>query len=130
MLIRNDGHILKVYNPGVSYAFLPDSRSLWDEIWDNRHNLLGVAHTHPGSGPPWPSLTDLTTFHAVENGLGRDLVWFIATSDAISCGMRVGSGLQEIIPGVFIHEYKFTPIMEDATLVREWIAPLRELSNY
>lgn len=62
---------------------LPDSRTLWDVIWDNRHNLQGVAHTHPGSGVPGPSYTDVTTFAAIESSLGQRLDWWIASDDRI-----------------------------------------------
>ena len=64
-----------------SGASLPDSRDLWEVFWENRNNLSGFAHTHPGSGQPGPSYTDVTTFAAVEAGLGRRLDWFILSSD-------------------------------------------------
>lgn len=58
---------------------IPDSRNLWDAIWDYRQQLGGVAHTHPWDGPTGPSSTDLTTFAALEKGLGLRLVWPIIT---------------------------------------------------
>lgn len=62
---------------------LPDSRALWDILFLNRHRLGGFAHTHPGVGVPAPSDEDLTTFSAVERGLGRRLDWWIASSDML-----------------------------------------------
>jgi len=58
---------------------LPDSRSLWEVLWENRADLGGIAHTHPWNGLSGPSHTDVTTFHAVEMGLGKRLVWPIVT---------------------------------------------------
>lgn len=58
---------------------LPDSRDLWDAIWEKRAWLHAIAHTHPGSGLTLPSNTDLTTFDAVDKALGRRLNWLIAT---------------------------------------------------
>jgi hypothetical protein len=65
--------------PDRSSAALPDSRDLWQVLWDNREILGGVAHTHPWSGTAGPSVTDVTTFAAVEAGLGERLVWPIVT---------------------------------------------------
>ncbi|MFT5685936.1 MAG: hypothetical protein ACI8RZ_006891 [Myxococcota bacterium] len=68
---------------GRSAVSLPDSRSLWSVLWENRERLAGLAHTHPGGGRPIPSWEDLTTFSACEAGLGRRLDWWIATADQI-----------------------------------------------
>jgi proteasome lid subunit RPN8/RPN11 len=67
--------------PGRSAVYIPDTRDLWEVLWENRENLAGVAHSHPGSGRTGPSMTDLTTFDAVERGLGKRLAWWITTSD-------------------------------------------------
>ena len=69
--------------PDRSAGAIPDSRDLWDVLWDNREVLGGVAHTHPWHCEPFPSGTDLTTFAAVEAGLGKRLVWPIATLDMV-----------------------------------------------
>ena len=58
---------------------IPDSRTLWDRLWENRHNLGGICHTHPWDGPASPSHTDVTTFAAIEAGLGKRLTWPIVT---------------------------------------------------
>lgn len=64
---------------GRTAGSIPDSRELWDVLWEHRKYLIGVAHTHPGSGIPAPSWTDITTFVAIQKGLGRELVWWIAS---------------------------------------------------
>ena len=66
---------------GRTAGSIPDTRILWDVLWDNRETLGGFAHSHPGSGPPAPSQTDLGTFVAVEQALGRRLKWWITSSD-------------------------------------------------
>lgn len=58
---------------------IPDDRSLWDYIWENRERIGGVAHTHPWSGEAHPSHTDLTTYAAIEAGLGKRLCWPVVT---------------------------------------------------
>jgi len=76
MVFDTDGGALYWHEPpGRSAARIPDSQFLWHIIWENRENLGGVAHTHPWSGYVYPSETDLTTFAAVEAGLGKRLVW-------------------------------------------------------
>ncbi len=62
---------------GRSSVYLPDDRNLWEVFWGNRKNILGFAHTHPGQGIPGPSVEDLTTFRAIERGLGQILTWWI-----------------------------------------------------
>jgi len=68
---------------GSDGGFIPDSRSLWEAIWENRDRVAGVAHSHPGSGIPQPSYTDETTFDAIEAGLGKRLWWPIITVDHV-----------------------------------------------
>jgi len=81
-----DGKIIHWHLPaGRTGGSLPDSRDLWEVMWENREILGGVAHTHPWSGQPWPSGTDVTTFSACERALGRRLVWPIITFDRIEC---------------------------------------------
>jgi len=67
--------------PGRTSGSIPDTRTLWDVIWENRDYVLGFAHSHPGGGVPSPSLTDLTTFAAIEAALGRRLLWWITSSE-------------------------------------------------
>lgn len=92
--------------PGRSMVWIPDSRNLWDVLWENRRYLGGVAHTHPWSRAAAPSPTDLTTFRAVEDGLGRRLVWPIATLGEVAYWMRDPDGsyspreVKEALPGM------------------------------
>lgn len=85
VVLDNDGQPVYWHEPpGRSSVAIPDSRDLWDAIWENRDNLMGVAHSHPGTGTPVPSQTDVTTFVAVEKALGRKLVWPIITQDRVA----------------------------------------------
>lgn len=76
--------------PDRSMGALPDSRDLWKILWENRHDLGGVAHTHPWSGSAGPSQTDVTTFAAVEAGLGQRLVWPIVTFSEVGYFLWIG----------------------------------------
>lgn len=67
--------------PNRTVGSLPDSRPLWDVIWEHRKGLRGIAHSHPGSGKGRPSNEDLTTFRAIQQALGKELSWWIVTKD-------------------------------------------------
>lgn len=67
--------------PGRTGASIPDSPDLWQIIWENRDNILGIAHSHPGMGWPSPSGTDISTFNAIELALGRQLIWWICSEN-------------------------------------------------
>lgn len=69
--------------PDRSAGALPDSVDLWEVLWTRRQEVLGIAHSHPGAGVPVPSWTDLTTFAAIEAGLGRRLRWWITSADEL-----------------------------------------------
>jgi hypothetical protein len=87
VVIGRDGTPLHWHAPeGRTGAALPDSRALWDVLWEGRDALAGVAHTHPGAGRPAPSLEDLTTFSAIERGLGRRLMWWlVSATEVVAC---------------------------------------------
>ena len=69
---------------GRTGGSIPDSRKLWDMLWLHRKaDSLGFAHSHPSAGVPGPSRTDVTTFEAVERGLGLRLIWWITSSDHV-----------------------------------------------
>jgi hypothetical protein len=102
---------------GRSAGGLPDSRELWDVIWENRAQVEGFAHSHPGSGIPSPSYTDLTTFAAMEAGLGKRLSWYITSSDRLVVLLWVGPGPLDYHRDVLNHD-------EAA-----WVGELRRLSN-
>jgi len=65
--------------PDRSQGAIPDSKDLWSILWETRECLGGVAHTHPWDGESWMSHTDVTTFAAIEAGLGKRLIWPIVT---------------------------------------------------
>lgn len=99
---------------------LPDSRKLWDVLWENRAKIYGFAHSHPGSGPPGPSWEDVTTFAGIELGLYRRLIWPIVTSDCISTILWNGPGKYDYV----VHS--LGPRKQDPS----WLAELRQHSNY
>lgn len=76
--------------PGRSGGALPDSHDLWEVLFRLNNEkvyggsrLLGFAHSHPGNGDCGPSSTDISTFDAVERGLGRPLYWWITNADTL-----------------------------------------------
>ncbi len=118
-VVSNDGKVVYWHAPNDrNIGALPDSRSLWDVIWENRDDVAGFAHTHPGSGVPQPSHTDLTTFAAIEAALGRRLVWWIFTSDMAAT--IVWSGPEKLDYG---------GAAEKTNLGFDWVGRLRELSE-
>jgi hypothetical protein len=100
---------------GRTGGSLPDSRELWDILWNNRNRLGGVAHTHPGGGIPGPSWEDVTTFSAVELALGRCIDWWIASADAVVVARWAGPGK---------YDYAVSAVSAEPA----WTARLRELS--
>jgi len=105
--------------PNRSQGALPDSRDLWEVLWENREILGGVAHTHPWNCEAHPSQTDVTTFAAVEAGLGMRLVWPIVTFTEV--GYFTWVGPDRLDYGILEHR-RFR-------IYREHIERLRELSR-
>lgn len=108
--------------PGRNVGYLPDSRDLWEVIWENRDNLLGFAHSHPGSGETGPSWEDITTFSAVERALGCRLTWWITSFDQLA--LVVWKGPDK-------HDYEVVQIpqvLERTHLWPTWLERLRDLS--
>jgi len=68
--------ILRMYF-GSSYR-VPDSRERWEVIWQHRHEITEIAHSHPGEFLDF-SHEDLTTMEAVEAGTGKQFTWSIIT---------------------------------------------------
>lgn len=66
---------------GRTSCAIPDSRKLWEFLWEWRARIRTVVHSHPGKGLPKPSSTDLGTFRAIEDGLGLKLYWTIISED-------------------------------------------------
>lgn len=85
ILVGFEGEVLYTHlPPNRTSVFLPDDASLWDIIWQHRDSLAGIAHSHPGSGLPYPSTEDISTFNAIEAGLGASLNWWIISQDKMS----------------------------------------------
>ena len=89
-----DGEPVHWHSPeGRTGGNIPDSRSLWLVLWNLRkEENLGFAHSHPGSGVPGPSHMDVTTFAAVEVGLGRRMIWWITSADCVIASRWCGPG--------------------------------------
>ena len=68
--------ILRVYFGSASK--IPDARERWDIIWQHRHDITEIAHSHPGGFLGF-SHEDLTTMEAVEAGTGKTFTWSIIT---------------------------------------------------
>lgn len=110
-------YVLYFHNPaGRDEASLPDSHDLWRAIWERRETVTGFAHSHPGYGSPRPSSTDLSTFAAIEAGLGKRLRWWIATSDQL--GYWEWDGQAQSYLGGTCNAHK-----------PPWLETLREMSN-
>lgn len=93
VLVGTDGNAVYWHLPrGRTFGSIPDSRDLWDVIWEGRDRVLGFAHSHPGRGRPSPSHEDVTTFEAVESALGRRLTWWITSADRLSVVRWAGPG--------------------------------------
>ena len=117
-LIAKDGSVIHWHLPAErSVGYLPDSHDLWEVIMANRDNVLGFAHSHPGSGKPGPSMEDLTTFSALEKALGRKLVWWITSADQLVEVELVGPG-----------KYDYETMLEETP--PEWLEQLRKHSYY
>lgn len=90
-VIDLDYQVLHWHLPeGRTGGSLPDSPDLWQYLWENRKVISGVAHSHPGGGVPGPSQTDVTTFAAVESGLGVRLSWWITSESHLIVARWVG----------------------------------------
>lgn len=101
-----------------SSVSLPDSSDLWSEFWSCRDIISGFAHSHPGGGTPHPSTTDLTTFAAVEAGLGLRLFWWITSEEDVSLVLWTGPDRLDY----YVRSVK--PMLEPG-----WVDHLRHLSN-
>ncbi|MCA9714115.1 MAG: Mov34/MPN/PAD-1 family protein [Myxococcales bacterium] len=118
-LIGAAGDVLHWHAPaGRTVVSLPDSRALWETMWELRDQLVGVAHTHPGVGAPAPSGTDLTTFDACELGLGVRLRWWIATGDQLRCF---------VWRGPYSLDYERVPLLVEQP---PWLDELRARSGF
>lgn len=116
VVVTEKGPVFWHLPEGRTSGGLPDSRLLWDVLWEHRRAaFLGFAHSHPGSGRPGPSWIDVTTFAAIELGLGRRLTWWITSSNLMV-------GLHYDGPGK--HDYRDFLVDEP-----EWAGKLRDYSK-
>ena len=116
-VIGKNGDVLLWHEPAKrTGGSIPDSFDLWVFLLENKDKIQGVAHSHPGSGRAWPSYEDVTTFSAVERGLGCKLDWWIVTENTL---MLLRSENWK----------KGFERLEDVT-PRSWLNELRRLSGY
>ena len=81
LLIANDGAIVWS-DVGPSASALPDSRDRWEAIWNHRHVLAEIVHSHP-IGPRAFSREDETTMEALDLALGRPLRFSVLAPDGL-----------------------------------------------
>jgi hypothetical protein len=105
--------------PGRSSVSIPDTKDLWDVLWDNRGNLSGVAHSHPGGGIPSPSIEDLTTFAPCEAALGQRLVWWIISENYV---------VSFVWKGPSEYDYEGSLLTDTEVEGLTWVDELRKLS--
>lgn len=117
VVLGRRGDVIHWHVPdGRTLGSLPDSRTLWDVLWENRHRVTGFAHSHPGDST-YPSSTDVSTFRAIELGLGKELDWFILGQTQIA--------ICRLYPGTF-KTWDLTG--ETPYYYQPWIDELRRLS--
>ncbi len=97
--------ILRVYSGTATR--IPDARERWEIIWQNRHEITEIVHSHPGNMLDFSS-EDLTTMSAVEAGTGKAFIWSIVTREGFISRREGKDALREDSPW--------------------WLALLRELS--
>lgn len=120
VVVSTDGEPIYWHLPNArSSGALPDDAALWNVLRDNASRLAGVAHSHPGSGVPGPSYEDVTTFAALEAGLGKRFKWWIISSDSTVVCEWVG-------PDRLSYVAKVVPEAE----VSGWLDGLRSASDY
>ena len=74
---------------------LPDSRTRWEAIWDNREHLEVIAHSHP-IGPSAFSAEDVSTMEALDAALGKSMQYMVvAPRKTIS---RTGTTDEDVSP--------------------------------
>lgn len=123
VLVRRDGSPIYWHLPASrSSIYLPDSRDLWDIIWENRDDVLGFAHSHPGKGLPHPSMEDLTTFRGVDSSLGRSLLWWITSEDRVVQFQKFDWRDRDL------SDYFADHAQSEHTM--QWLEQLRKVSKY
>ncbi len=80
-LIDLDGAVFH-REASTSPVAIPDARSRWEVIWENRERIGEIAHSHP-IGPLAFSEEDETTFSALTSALGRPLVFSVVAPNGM-----------------------------------------------
>jgi len=87
-----EGDVLLYADYSESPTALPDAQKRWQEIWDNRHQLIEIAHSHPLGGSNF-SQEDETTMAALDLALGKSVCYSVVSPDE----MRLRDGNKETI---------------------------------
>lgn len=93
LVFDKEGKTLLWHTPMAGSAYIPDSMDLWEFLKANPKIIGGVAHTHPWKGSAWYSRTDVTTFSAIERGLGVKWIWPVVTFSEVRSYEKNGPGL-------------------------------------
>ena len=130
LVFDKEGKTIAFHEPaGRGPENIPDTRSHWEVLEENWDRLGGVAHVHPWSGNAIPSPTDVTTFRAIEKGLGKILLWVVVTFDQVTYWRW--SGKKATSPDgdyVLVHAEPSAPGVEIEPEI-QGIEKLRELSR-
>lgn len=123
-VIAKDHRVLYWHVPaGATAGSLPDSRELWDVLWEHRDEIAGFAHVHPWIGDAAPSSIDLSTFAAVELGLGRPLSWWIVTFTDVARVERDPDAEAYAVTAGYV------AVRRPPELMLSWVEPLRDLAK-
>jgi hypothetical protein len=78
-----------------SPSALPDTRTRWEAIWDFRHEIEVIAHSHP-MGPTAFSAEDESTMEAIDSALGKVVRYMVvAPKKTIT---RQGTATNDVFP--------------------------------
>ena len=88
VVFDENGKAIYWHDQDASSGYVPDADDLFYVLWEHKDHLGGFAHTHPWDGPAAPSGIDLTTYAALEKGLGKHLLWPVVTFTDLVCVVR------------------------------------------
>ena len=95
-LLIGRGNAVLWSDASASPVALPDSRTRWEAIWQHRHELEEIAHSHP-IGPLAFSSEDESTMKALCGALGRALR-FVVVAPRGSVARAGSDGADQILP--------------------------------
>lgn len=87
-----DGDAVLWVDMSGSAAAMADSRARWSAIWERRHLIVEIAHSHP-HGPLAFSNEDESTMSALRDALGRQLRFSVVAP----AGMILRDGDSDVI---------------------------------